>query len=371
MDLSRWLAMAGAEVDDNIHEFNAEFERDHLSTCSELTELWNRFEAHLRSQPDTESAAYWLEHFSGSLPSARLYDAKPEEMPAFCGPTVKPNGRILSTQQAFRSIQPALAKALPSLAPELAELETAVHNAPGRTPARPLSERGWAAWYDEVMRKAEAVRKTSVPRRASRSPLIAGPSPRPVTGRSRMGGHDRLRVMWFTFAEELDEAIEGLPSKTPLGRAAVATYRRLISGVFNNKDLLDDISFISSNPDVAGFRVVFDVRIRVASGQEGGVRQPTIFAQGDPKLFVSEEPDIDRGGTTARLGRARCGHVDGRCKCYKEGLPEVVTSRAVALGSDEIEIRDVAILMHRHLRSIAPPDPEELRRQKTLERSRA
>lgn len=365
------MAKASAETDENIHEFNARFEQSIIGTSTEISDLWVRFENHLLSQPDTETGAYWIQHFSGSVPGTRLYDAAPEKLPAFCGPQVLPRGRTLSTQQAFLSITPALSAELPHIAPEIAELGTAIHNAPGRSPSRPLGARGWATWYDEVMRKSEAVKSSVVRGRGVRSPLVSGPSARPVSAPRRSAGHDRLRVMWFTFADDLDAAIGRLPSKTPLGRAAAATYRRLISGVFNAKDAVGDLDFISGNPDVAGFRVVLDVRVKLAVVQENEVRQPTIFAQGDPKLFVSEETDSVCGGRTARLPRTGCGHVSGRCKCYKQGLPEVVTSRAVAMAADEIEIRDVAILMHRHLKWIAAPDTEELRRQKVAERSAA
>ena len=388
MNFDDWLVSAVSERSENLHEFNALFEQNLAASCEDISLLREAFTnflvAHLPMPSDSADGV--LQEFCGIERTGRNGVVS---LPAFQGPAVDVGDRELSAQKSFRGVD-SLLRHDPRLQPGVALLEASMLRAPKHAPSvgTDIEKRAWIVkwdnWVDDLTLSAQAVEAASVPSVAPRRLLSGGR--RRTAGRPRATGGDRKIIFWLTFSDAVDGLLKmgsflqsrlGHPNKSAT-RSFLAARRKYLTGLMHGEaDFFDDLVFYQSGSDLAQFRIIFDLRLKLSDGDKGKVRQPTIFSQGDKRLFVTESPDQTNGGKTIRLARRGCGHANGRCKCFKSGLPEVVVPQSAVIEAKHLRVAEVAVVLGKHLEKyVGAGYPggaslDTVREQKALERRRS
>lgn len=342
MRISRWLELAELEQITTLHHFN--YERELVHRDAELALAHAEFERYLDTVADDgSSAAKILKIFVEQQPTGSL-DCR------FPSPPIEADDRLVFLR-AVGSDDTVL---------DTIGLDVSLLRAIEEKIALLLQ----TAMVDESIEGDMQTALTAlVPRLRQRA--TTGPVPRLVRGRTYSGPaavDPSSTPWWFTYESSVarEEAI--LPDRaSPLQRSGYVTGMRASLGLFHASDSLSDAEMARR----AGvrFRIFFQLAVSVPDSLREEARQPAMFSDGYPDLFVTHRRARD-GGRTVRLKDLTCSHHG--CQCTQDGLPEGVIKRSIAL-SDECaaEVRGIYLAFSRDLSRFVPPSCDEIRRMRS------
>jgi hypothetical protein len=192
-------------------------------------------------------------------------------------------------------------------------------------------------------------------------PRLGGASPKVLPGRVYRPAIAASRIStpwWFTYETAVVAEERTLPNRAlPLERSGYAAGVRARLGLRHASDTISDLDMAKAGS--IRFRLLYQLAITVPDALKDKVRQPAMFSDGYPDLFVTNQRRHD-GGRTVRLKEVGCAH--NGCQCIQDGLPEGVMPQNAALDPRcIIEIRGVYLVLRRDLARFQPPSCEEIR----------
>lgn len=344
MTIYEWLALASAEEADTLHKFN--FERERGFGNPDLDDAHAAFETYLSS----------IDVSTSGLSANDILDAFSKKFDARVGGPPLPDLRYIGPPISLHSRQIFLKSlGLPpgyllKLGIVQSEVTRVLHD------ISYMLRGGGRIRNAQVRKLQETVASVTKPRAVSLPPVSAGPALPGYSLTSRPPAAVGNEPWWFTSESELEAEEAKLPEKAPpLQRSGYVAGVRAALGLHNPSDSLRD----SRIDDKLKYRLLLQVAAEPAAAAAGAWRQPAIFSQGFPHLFVSRARSAD-GGRTVRLLDRNCSHSSG-CDCGQDGLKEGIVPAKVVLDDDSVEIRGIYLALYRDLRRFCPPPCNEIR----------
>lgn len=219
-----------------------------------------------------------------------------------------------------------------------------------------LLQRGVDEDIERAMQSAlDALRPTLTTRPSGGVPprYLPGRTYRPAVAVTRA-----TTPWWFTYEHAVLEEERTLPNRaSPLERSGYVAGMRARLGLRHASDSTSDADMAKHGG--VRFRIFYQLTVSVPDALKNEVRQPAMFSDGYPDLFVTNERRPD-GGRTVRLKDLTCAHLD--CRCIDDGLPEgVMRQNAVLDSSCDVQIRGIYLVLHHDLARFQPPTCAEIR----------